>query len=247
MIFPRASALKGLVKYLEMCKISSFHLKESQEVEKTTMMIDLNTRNALELLPSVPAVRFRESDGVPVSSWHSYSCIVQGSNKVSLLKCIDKTVTAPGRRLLRKRLQEPLLDLHRINARLDLVEALTRVQRTSAAELTMALRGFPDLDRILNKLRGHTRADLIMSDSRRLVTALGDALQLIRSLETVVQEVESGSADQASRQLRQFYAKLERDYRESIQVTPVSRSILSLGPLTCPWYGVAIASLLWPF
>ena len=68
----------------------------------------------------------------------------------TLLGVLDQTVTPMGARLLRRWLQQPLLDLEALNQRLDAVEAL--VQNTPVrAELRAALKGVGDLERLANR------------------------------------------------------------------------------------------------
>jgi DNA mismatch repair protein MutS len=74
-----------------------------------------------------------------------------GSRDGSLLAAIDRTVTAPGARLLAARLARPLLDPAAIDARLDAVAwfAEHRAQRQSLRE---ALKGLGDMARSLSRL-----------------------------------------------------------------------------------------------
>ena len=65
----------------------------------------------------------------------------------TLLEVIDRCRTAPGRRWLRAALSAPLLDLARIEQRLDRVEALVRRPQLRGP-LTERLRQVPDLERL---------------------------------------------------------------------------------------------------
>src|SRR5690606_22932630 len=69
----------------------------------------------------------------------------------SLLDVLDRTVTAMGARLLRTWINQPLLELDRLNARLDAVEALTR-DASVREELHTALRSISDIERLTNRL-----------------------------------------------------------------------------------------------
>ena len=93
------------------------------------MVLDQFTRRNLELTETI---RSRKTDG-------------------SLLGALDRTVTAMGARLLRAWINQPLLDLKRLNARLDAVEALTR-DETLRAEIHECLRSVSDLERLTNRL-----------------------------------------------------------------------------------------------
>ena len=72
----------------------------------------------------------------------------------SLLETVDRTLTAMGGRLLRARLGRPLRIARDAEARLDEVEALVPGQPRMT--LRAALRGVPDLERLLGRVRAGT-------------------------------------------------------------------------------------------
>jgi DNA mismatch repair protein MutS len=74
-----------------------------------------------------------------------------GGREGSLLAAVDRTVTAPGARLLAARLARPLLDPAAIDRRLDAVEWLCE-RRTLRRDLREALRGVGDMARALSRL-----------------------------------------------------------------------------------------------
>ncbi|MCS6845440.1 MAG: DNA mismatch repair protein MutS [Caldilineales bacterium] len=73
-----------------------------------------------------------------------------GSKKGSLLDVLDATRTPMGSRLLRRWIHQPLLDLARLNARLDAVQAWYD-HPTERAELRSILRQVGDLERWTNR------------------------------------------------------------------------------------------------
>ena len=74
-----------------------------------------------------------------------------GSREGSLLGAIDRTVTAPGARLLAARLARPLLDPAAIEARLDAVGWYVE-RRPQRQKLRETLRGLGDMARSLSRL-----------------------------------------------------------------------------------------------
>jgi len=92
------------------------------------MLLDEATRRNLELTESIRG----------------------GTVQGSLLGVLDATLTPMGGRLLRKWLNQPLLDVAAINARLDAVEAWYR-NAPARAELRQLLRGLGDLERWTNR------------------------------------------------------------------------------------------------
>ncbi|WP_374575037.1 DNA mismatch repair protein MutS [Phenylobacterium sp.] len=96
--------------------------------EADVMAIDPATRASLEIEKSLAGAR----DG-------------------SLLGAIDRTVSAPGARLLAARLARPLLDPAAIDARLDAVDWLLE-RRVLRERLREALKGMGDMARALSRL-----------------------------------------------------------------------------------------------
>jgi len=96
--------------------------------EADVMVIDPATRNSLEIEKSTSGAR----DG-------------------SLLSAIDRTVTAPGARMLASRLARPLLDPAAIDARLDAVAWFCE-RRPQRQKLRETLKGLPDMARALSRL-----------------------------------------------------------------------------------------------
>ncbi len=74
-----------------------------------------------------------------------------GTRAASLLGVIDRTCTPMGARLLQRRLLQPLLDVARINARLDAGSAL-REQMHLTDDLRVLLARIGDVSRILGKV-----------------------------------------------------------------------------------------------
>lgn len=93
------------------------------------MILDANSRRTLELTETIRG----------------------GKTQGSLLNVLDRTVTPMGGRLLRQWISQPLLDIPRLNARLDAVEALFAdgVRRT---RVVAALKPIADLERLTNRV-----------------------------------------------------------------------------------------------
>ncbi|NDJ59919.1 MAG: DNA mismatch repair protein MutS [Chloroflexi bacterium] len=101
--------------------------------------------------------------------------------KGSLLSVLDRTVTAMGARLLRTWINQPLLDLKRLNARLDAVEALT-AEATLRAELQDQLRSVSDLERLTNRL-------LIGKAGPRDLLALRTSLDTVPTIRALIESL----------------------------------------------------------
>jgi len=107
---------------------------------------------------------------------HSMSLETKGA---SLLSIIDKTRTAMGGRMLRKWLDQPLLDVQRINCRLDAVEELVN-DAITRAEIRDQLSGMQDIERLMSRIVAESAnaRDLVgLAQSLKKLPVLAAALQ----------------------------------------------------------------------
>ena len=98
------SAAGGVLQYLRTTQKGSLDQMMAIRSYSTDsfMVLDQFTRRNLELVETIR----------------------HGRNQGSLLGILDRTVTAMGKRLLRNWLNQPLLEINRLSARLDAVEVL---------------------------------------------------------------------------------------------------------------------------
>ena len=99
---------------------------------------------------------------------------LRGGTEGTLIAALDETVTAGGGRLLREWLHKPLLDLDRINLRLDQVSVFFK-DRELRQELRETLKQAADIERLLARLSS-TRG------SARDLSGLRTTLQLLPRL-----------------------------------------------------------------
>ncbi len=78
-----------------------------------------------------------------------------GAKRGSLLWVLDKTKTAMGARLLRNYIETPLMDIDRINARLDAIDSLN-VNVISRDEMREYLNSIYDLERLMTRISMRT-------------------------------------------------------------------------------------------
>ncbi|PRX37182.1 DNA mismatch repair protein MutS [Meinhardsimonia xiamenensis] len=130
--FSRAevAALGALADYLDLTQRGRMPRLASpaREAAGGVMQIDAATRRNLELTRAL-----------------------SGGRAGTLIATIDRTVTAPGARLLESRLASPSLDLRVIRERQDSVQFLLEQSRIRD-DLRTALRRVPDMDRALSRL-----------------------------------------------------------------------------------------------
>ncbi|NDJ52201.1 MAG: DNA mismatch repair protein MutS, partial [Chloroflexi bacterium] len=126
-----ASAAGGLLQYLQDTQRNSLDQIRSLSRYSTTdyMVLDAATRRNLELTETMR----------------------EGRSKGSLVNVLDRSVTAMGGRMLRRWLNRPLLDMDRLNRRLDIVEALF-TDGMLRVQVREALRQISDLERLTNRI-----------------------------------------------------------------------------------------------
>ncbi len=129
---------------------------------ETFMVLDQFTRRNLELVETIRS----------------------GKAQGSLLGVLDRTGTALGARLLRRWLNEPLLDIKRLNARLDAVEALVNGD-ILRDEIAAALKQVGDIERLANRVvagRATPRDLLSLKNTLAQVPTLAELIADISSL-----------------------------------------------------------------
>ncbi len=116
-----------------------------------------------------------------------------GAQAGSLLRVLNKTVTAMGARLLRDRVSRPLLDVDQLNGRLDKVQAFYD-DALLRADVRVTLKNLPDLERLTNRtLSGKATP----RDLEQIGVALTAVPELSRQL---AGDRGSGAGDQGTRQ-----------------------------------------------
>lgn len=126
------------------------------------MLLDTSTRRNLELTETL-----REKQ-----------------KKGSLLGVLDRTRTAMGGRLLRKYLEQPLIQKDKIEERLDAVEALGQ-RSVERDELREYLNTIYDMERLLGKVSYKT------ANPRDLI-AFRNSLAMLPALKTVLADLDAG-------------------------------------------------------
>ena len=118
--------------------------------------------------------------------------IRSGKTRGSVLGVLDTCVTAMGSRLLRTWMLQPLLDIKRLNARLDAVESLTREEATRL-DLRENLRHISDIERLVNRLligKAYPRDLIGLRDSLAVLPNLLNIISQIPELEALAERLD---------------------------------------------------------
>ncbi len=147
----------------------------------TLMYLRENQAASAGLVTSIRAHRPAEYAGLDAHTMRNLELFTAGRDlrrEGSLLATLDLTSTAMGARLLRRRLGQPLVDIARIERRLDAV-AYCHESALRRARLLELLRGMPDLERLAGRIVAGT------AQPRELV-ALRRGLELVAGLRGAV-------------------------------------------------------------
>ncbi|HKL69083.1 DNA mismatch repair protein MutS [Salibaculum sp.] len=151
------AALAAVVEYLEITQKSNLPLLRPpiKEYRDAAMQIDAATRLSLELTTSM-----------------------NGGRSGSLLGVIDRTVTAPGARLLERRVSAPSRRLETVESRLNSIEWALG-QTILVEDLRDILKSVHDLDRALSRLALDRGGPRDMAALRNSIAAAQDIHALL--------------------------------------------------------------------
>ncbi|MBT7052884.1 DNA mismatch repair protein MutS [archaeon] len=110
--------------------------------------------NALSHIKKIKVIFEKEEmilDNVAVRNLELFKNVLDNSSKGSLISILDKTHTSMGARMIRKWLAKPLLDVNKINSRLEKVEFLIK-NLLVREELKKILKEVSDLERLMGKV-----------------------------------------------------------------------------------------------
>ena len=144
---------------------------------------------------------------------------MRGDRNGSLLGTIDRTVTAPGARLLAARLARPSVDREEIEARLDAVSWFAD-DRDTVETVRSSLKAAPDLERARTRLRlGRGGPRDLVAIGRALVAA-HEAASRLTALGTVLPSRISDATQALNLNKDASLAELSRDLETALSENP---------------------------
>ena len=167
------SAAGALLQYLRVTQMSTLNQLTQLRSYSTSsfMVLDPFTRRNLELTQTIRS----------------------GKALGSVLGVLDRTITAMGARLLRTWMNQPLLDLRRLNARLDAVEALT-YDEAIRQELARLLQRVSDVERLVNRLiigKAGPRDLIGLRESLNTIPALRELIGQLPPLHALLERLDA--------------------------------------------------------
>ncbi|HWV25112.1 MAG TPA: DNA mismatch repair protein MutS, partial [Thermomicrobiales bacterium] len=164
-------AAGGLLQYLEETQLSGLEQIATLSTYSISgfMTLDAQTRRNLELTESS-----------------------RGDRKLSLTAVLDHTKTPMGARLLRRWINQPLLDVDSLNERLDAVEWFTN-RAAVRAKVREALGGVGDIERLANRITTGIASPRDLGQLRDALASLPDLVPLVDGLPGVSRLPDTGA------------------------------------------------------
>ena len=197
-------SINALIEYLNETQMTSLEHINTITLYSLSkyMSLDINARRNLELTE-----KMRDK-----------------SKKGTLLWVLDKTSTSMGGRLLRRWLNDPLLDLYEINDRLNAVKEL-KDNMMLRGELLETLKKVYDIERLAGKMTyGNANA-------RDMIT-LKNSLQRLPELKTILQQCQSSKLVELYNdldELKDIAQLIEKSIIEDPPMTIKDGGIIKLG------------------
>ena len=117
-----------------------------------------------------------------------------GGKRNALLGVLDRTVTPMGARLLRERVTRPLLDLSRLEARLDRVQAFGD-DGLLRADTRGRLKGIADLERLTNRVLSGRATPRDLDQIRLVLDAVPGVAALLQAVDNAAIAALAGALD----------------------------------------------------
>lgn len=95
-------------------------------------------------------------DGITLNNLEILNNNFDGGDKGTLLKLINRAVTPFGKRMLKKWVLHPLMNINEINARYDAVDFLMSNEPELRVQLESSLQSLPDLERLIARVHSGT-------------------------------------------------------------------------------------------
>ena len=181
-VFDREFAEKELCEYFKVANLDGFGLKESGYISACGGLLSYLQEIKMETLPRIESINLIDTSDFAILDKKTMDTldVLPGAEteKPSLLKIIDYTVTTMGSRKLREWLTFPLIDKNRIYERQEAVGELTNDNRI-LNELTSKLKNISDIERLNSKItnaRIHPLQLIAFNNSLKIIKSIVDEI-----------------------------------------------------------------------
>ncbi len=179
--FSEANALKKICDFYAVNTLDAFGAFSKNEIISAGIVLEYVENTQKGKMPRIARpikILGQEFMEIDAATRHNLD-LLDGAKGSSLISVIDRTVTGAGARMLAERLSTPLLDIEKINSRLDVVEFF--IKHTDVRKnLRDILQNCPDVERAVSRLG-------VGRGGPRDLAAIRNVLALLPELRTMVE------------------------------------------------------------
>jgi DNA mismatch repair protein MutS len=197
-LFDPARSRERLEKQFGQHSLKGFGLKGIEAIAAGALL-DYLDNTAGRLIPHIRSISVytgKEFTGMDEATQKNLELIrnlQDGESRFTLLEVMDQTRTSMGKRLLKTRILQPLMDVEKIDARLNLLETLYRNQETGS-RLREILGKSPDLERMCSRIAMDKAHGKDMASVRSALAAFELLEAAVRDFALVFESAEAVSA-----------------------------------------------------
>jgi len=156
--FQKENAYKTLTQHFQVSNLVGFGIEEkplsvSASGALLSYLLDTQKTNLTHInkVSTINTQQYMALDSSTLRNLELTTNILDNSTRGTLLSVLDKTQSSMGARLIKKIIKEPLLDLEKINRRLDAVECIAK-NLIAKEELVTILKQLSDLQRLISRV-----------------------------------------------------------------------------------------------
>lgn len=151
--FNSNNAQKRILEFYQVNTLDSFGSFSKTEISAAGILLDYVENTQKGKMPRIARpVKILSSQYMEIDAATRHNLdLLEGPRGSTLISVLDRTVSGAGARLLANRLANPLLNVDKINQRLDIVEFFLKHQDVREKLRTM-LKNCPDVERAVSRL-----------------------------------------------------------------------------------------------
>ncbi len=217
-IFDEKFATENLLKHFQTHSLKGFGIEEFHEgiIAAGAILHYLKDTEHPNLQHITSIQRIDRDDYVWMDKFTMRNLELTGTNGETLLKSLDNTISPMGARLLKRWLLLPLMDIRKINERLDLVEFLIK-EVDLRNKLTHHIKQCGDLERLVSKIP-------IRKINPRELAHVAKALQHISQIKIICESAANDYLKRLSDALNPCFYIAEKIIKEIAENPPSTSS-----------------------
>jgi len=221
---------KKLCDHFEVINLEGFGLNNQESISASGALLEYLYETQMNRLAHIVNIRKYNIDAymlLDISSRRNLELtktLRNGDKKGSLLWVMDKTVTSMGARLLRKWIEQPLINVEAITRRLDAVEEYKN-DAMLREELREQLKTVKDIERLMGKIMYNRATPVDLNTLKLSINNLGEIKKLLKGLKAPLSEKISTSLDE----LTDIFTLIDKNINTESTVNLKDGNTINLG------------------